>query len=330
MPILAQSQAEIIQQVAKISAFGLVFALWMGGVFIWTALRSKRATRVQQRLGLAEAETGEDRVLRLWKEGKEITTTVHGRERVSFLRRLEYMFHEANIQTPVPAALLNVLGVAGLFAAVTYVLTSSVVGSIGLAVMVPMLAWGYLKNRVDRQLVKFEGQFVESLELAARSLRAGHPLVGAFQLISVEMGPPVSTIFAEICQLQALGVSLENAIRKAAAASSSPDLKLFATSVVMQVKSGGNLADMMTRLALVMRDRMRLKRRVRVLTAQMTLSKRILLVLPVFLLVLMYILNPQYENLMHTTELGRKLLMLALLGLLLGGWVMNRLSVLRY
>jgi tight adherence protein B len=100
--------------------------------------------------------------------------------------------------------------------------------------------------------------------------------------------------------------------------------------VIIQVRSGGNLADMMHRLADVIRDRMRLKRRVRVLTAQTQLSKRVLLVLPFLLFGVLNLLNPTYMMPLYTTSMGRTLLVVAGTGLMLGVWVMNRLSVLKY
>jgi tight adherence protein B len=107
-------------------------------------------------------------------------------------------------------------------------------------------------------------------------------------------------------------------------------MKLFATSVIIQVRSGGNLADMMYRLADVIRDRMRLKRRVRVLTAQTQLSKRVLLALPFLLFGALNLLNPTYMMPLYTTAMGRMLLIIAGTGLILGAWMMNRLSVLKY
>jgi len=310
--------------------FALVFVLWLIGLIAWVATRSSRMQKVQQRLGVYEDDTPETRVLRLWREGKEITTTVQNQVKPSFMTRLEYLRHEAGWTTPIATVLLIVGGIAAGLFMVTFALTQSVIAALGPAALTPLIAYGVLKSRVDARLAQFESQFVEALELAARSLRAGHPLVGAFQLITREMSPPVSVVFGEICQLQTLGLSIEDAIRRTASASSSPDLKLFATSVVMQVRSGGNLADMMFRLAAVMRDRMRLRRRVRVLTAQMTLSKRVLLLLPFFLLVVMYVMNPQYMALLHGTRPGQMMLVAAGCGLLLGGWVMNRLSSLKY
>jgi tight adherence protein B len=190
--------------------------------------------------------------------------------------------------------------------------------------------WTYLNQRIAKRSALFERQFADSLELAARSLRVGHPLVGALLLISEEFDAPVGPLFGGICQQQALGRPLDEALRMAASQHSSDDLKLFTTAVIIQLRSGGSLADMMERLAAVIRERIRLSRRVRVLTAQTQFSKRILQGLPPFVFVLINYINPEYMRPLYQTDNGRKVLGVAIVCLLLGSWLMNRLSVIRY
>ena len=139
----------------------------------------------------------------------------------------------------------------------------------------------------------------------------------------------IGTVFGDISQQQAMGVPLEDALRQAAARSYSEDMRLFATAVSIQLRTGGNLADMMSRLAAVIRDRMRLSQRVRVLTAQTQLSKRILLALPIGVFFLINMLNPQYMSLLYRTDLGRTLLAAAAVGMLVGAYVMNRMARIR-
>src|SRR5436309_15893400 len=105
------------------------------------------------------------------------------------------------------------------------------------------------------------------------------------------MQPPISEVFFGICQRYGMGGDLEEVLRDAGEESASSDMKLFATSVAIQIRTGGNLADLMERLAFVIRDRMRLHRRVRVLTSQTQMSKRVLLCLPFIMFVLLNVLN---------------------------------------
>ena len=125
-----------------------------------------------------------------------------------------------------------------------------------------------------------------------------------------------------------MGRSIEEAIRAAADRSASEDLKLLATSVSIQVRSGGNLAEMIDRLADVIRERIRLNRRMRVLTAQTQFSKRILVALPLVLFVVVNIINPDYIEPMYSTTNGQILLAIAGAGIMAGSWVMNKMATL--
>src|ERR1043165_2227365 len=106
------------------------------------------------------------------------------------------------------------------------------------------------------------------------------------------MREPISLVFSDICQRHGMGADLEEVLRDAGDQSASSDMKLFATSVAIQIRTGGNLADLMERLAFGTRDRMRLHRRVRVLPAQTQMSKRVLLGLPFIMFVLLNVLTP--------------------------------------
>lgn len=314
-----------------VAVFGLVFAVWLLAMLVWAVRRSVRSKKIERRLGLREVEEGEGRVLRLWHDKKgEATTTIQQFRSQTFLERLDQLLGEAGWDMPAPAVVMCLVAAVVAIGILLFVLTQSLLPGAGTAVAIVILFSAYLKRSISNRTALFENQFVDALDLAARSLRAGHPLVGAFQLISEEVTPPVSTIFHEICQQQSLGVGLEQAIQNTAAKSRSQDLKLFATAVVIQLRTGGNLADMMGRLASVIRERLRLSRRVRVLTAQTQFSKRVLLALPFVIFLALNVLNPNYMQPLYETTTGRILLAMGGVGLLLGAWTMNRLAVLRY
>ena len=315
-----------------VSVFGLVVSIWFIGVVLWYLRRSSERRKLEKRLGSGGRPDAKDsRVLRLWHEGEVATTIVPGRpRRASFLARLDHIRRALGWNVPLHTMVLGVIGVTLLVFVLTLGLTRNIVVALGGVAIVVIILWIYAERQVKREAELFETQIADALGLAARSLRAGHPLLGAFQLIVEEMNPPVSTVFAEVCQQQSLGRSLEEAIRTTAAKSTSPDMKLFAASIIIQLRSGGNLADMMVRLAEVIRDRTRLHRRARILTSQTRLSKRILIGLPFVLFVLIHLINPNYVLPLATTIIGRVLLIVAGVSLVTGTWIMNRITELRY
>jgi tight adherence protein B len=201
-------------------------------------------------------------------------------------------------------------------------------GTVGAVILVAFRVC--LMSRLKRQTALFEKQLVDALDLGGRSLKAGHPLSGAFKLISEELEAPVGTMFSEIVEQEALGLSVQDGLRQAAERSAGPDMRIFAASVIIQLRSGGNLADMMERVAWVVRERMRLSRRARVLTAEAQLSKWVLIGMPLALFAVLNIMNPKYMEPFFNHTWGRVMIAGSIASMALGGWVMSRMANLKY
>ncbi len=320
-----------LQLLLAAAAFVLVISLWMIVVVALSMRRVGQEKAIARRLGEFEADDDDVRVLRLWHEGQEASTVVPtGSAWARTADALRRFPEDAGWAAPAPSILMGVAGVAALIAAVVFAATGAALPAIGAAVAVVVIFTIYARYRIAKRLAVFERQFADALQLLARSLRAGHPLTGAFRLTADEMRPPVSHIFDRICQEQSLGIDLETSLRNAGDQSGSADLKLFVTSVSIQLRTGGNLADMMDRLAEVIRDRIRLSQRIRIVSAQTQLSKRILLGLPLFMLLLLSIVNPAHLEPLFVQPLGHKMLLAAGAAMLLGWYTMNRMARLRY
>jgi tight adherence protein B len=321
---------QIIKVALAVSTFALVLSLWVGAVLMWAARRAAVTGKVKRRLGLGAKVQGE-KTLHLWHDGRDVSTTVPLRSPGrSWLLSIERQLKRADLPLTLTQAITLMIGVVLISFAFMYVLTGNLVLGAGVAIGVFVILRIYLSARVARRTSIFEEQLMDAMELAARSLRAGHPLMGAFQLLAEEMSPPVSTVFAEICQRHGMGGDLEQVLREAGDESASPDMKLFATSVAIQIRTGGNLADLMERLALVIRDRMRVHRRARVLTAQTQMSKRILIGLPFVLFVVLNVVNPAYMQPFYKETAAQIMLGVGAVLLVIGTWMMNRMAVIRY
>lgn len=327
---MSENVLEFMTLIAAVSAFGLVVSIWFMAMLLWRVRRSSYEERMANRLKIRQRSGVEtSRVLSLWRDGKSFTTTVSD-VRISLWARLEQGRRTLGFRLPLSALILGFLSAVLLVVLLILTLTMNpVLAAIGGAFGI-ILPWMYIRRKLDQNIQLFESQFADALGLATRSLRAGQPLLGAFRLIVEEMEAPVGALFAEICQQQSLGVPLDEALRSAAEQSHSTDMKLFAASTAIQLHSGGNLADMMERLSDVIRDRIRLRRRARILTAQTQLSKRVLIAIPFGILGILYVINGAYLTPLYETNVGRLLLGIAGLCLLLGSWVMNRIATLRY
>lgn len=321
---------KLLTWLSAAAAFGLVLSVWLVGVLLWSARRRGRDRQLRERLSFEDTSgisPQGGRVLRLWHEGREATTVVPGLSGDGGIGAwMEKVRADAGLEAAVPQILLTLLSALGVVALAAFLITSSLMVA-GLAVAGALVVfWIYISQRIARRTARFERQLMDALQLSARSLRVGHPLVGSFRLIAEEVPAPVGELFGTICQQQALGVPMNEALRKVADETLSEDLKLFATCVVIQLRSGGNLADMMDRLSTVIRERQRLARRVKVLTTQTQFSKRVLLALPFLMYVALNVMNPAYMRPLYATHAGQLITFVAAVGLLLGWVTMNWLS----
>ncbi len=320
----------LLNVIIIVTVFALIFSLWCCILFAWLGLYLGQLKKIRQRLGLAGEETPDEaKMLKLWQDSQG---SGHGRkEKISeFQKKLNRIGHDAGWQVSFNAILLGVAGACLLSALLTYVFTNSKLVAVACALVVVCGFVALTNRKIDKRTALFESQLVDALGIAARSLRAGHPLAGSFQLVSEEIGPPIGDVFYRICQEQSLGLDLKDSIRKVSSETSNTELRLFATAVAIQLQSGGNLADLMDNLQSVIRARIKLVRRARILTAQTNLSARILIGLPIFLFFLLNIISPKYMYPLYHTTLGRYILTLTIVLVLFGWWIMKRITVLRY
>jgi len=320
----------LINIIAMVAVFGLVFSIWCICIVLWFGQYIGRLRSVQKRLGIVKKETVESQTLRLWRETEQETRSDISLEKPTLAEQLESLRQAAGWRASAQTVILQVIGAAILGFVITYLLKGGIALGLGISAAIVVVFWTYTRKCISKQTALLERQLMDALGIAARALRAGHPLLGAFQLISEEIDKPLGDIFFRICQEQMLGLDLKDSIKKVAKATYNAELKFFATAVSIQLQSGGNLADLMDSLASVIRARMRLNRRVRVMTAQTQFSKKTLISLPIIMFFLLHIVNPAYMQPLYTTIIGKCMLGAMVASLLFGSWVMNRMTVLRF
>ncbi|MGA2070599.1 MAG: type II secretion system F family protein [Sedimentisphaerales bacterium] len=314
-----------------VTVFVLVFSLWCFCVFAWLGHYLSRLKNIQQRLGLITSGTvDESKMLRLWRDTQAGTQAGRVEVVLTLQKKLKRIANDAGWRVSINTVLFGLGGACFLTGIIAFVLTNSIVVAFASAMVTVSGFSVYTRRKIDKRADLFESQLIDALGIAARSLRAGHPLAGAFQLIAEEIGPPLGDVFYRICKEQELGVDMKNSIRSAAEETSNSELKFFTSAVAIQLQSGGNLADLMDSLSAVIRVRVRLARRVRVLTAQTNFSARILIAMPVILFILLNIVNPNYMAPMYKTTTGQYILAGTIVSVLLGWWLMKKLSVLRF
>ena len=168
-----------------------------------------------------------------------------------------------------------------------------------------------LRIRADRRKAAFEAQLADSLQLLAGSLRAGYSVPQAIDAIVREGEEPVSTEFGRALVDARLGVQLETALESVAGRMDSLDFSWVVMALRIQRDVGGNLAEVMTNVAATLRERERLRRQVRVLSAEGRLSAWILGLLPLLFGGYLMLVRPSYLQPLWTTTLGWSMLVTA-------------------
>jgi len=195
-------------------------------------------------------------------------------------------------------------GVLGAMVIVRQPLAAPVAGVAGLAA--PFL---WLLHRRKTRVAKFEEQFPEALDLMARAIRAGHAFQTAMGMVADELPAPVGPEFRKAFEQQNFGLPLREALNGLADRIPLLDIRFFVTAVTIQRESGGNLSEILENLAHVVRERFKILRQVRTHTAHGRFTGYVLLALPAALAVALFRLSPDQMNLLFREQMGRTMLM---------------------
>ena len=182
-----------------------------------------------------------------------------------------------------------------------------------------------LRWKKRRKTEQFEKQMPEAMELLSRSLRAGHTLPATMELVAQEIQAPLGKEMRITYEEQRLGLSIPQALRRMGERVASQDLGYFVTAVLVQNESGGNLAEILENIGSLIRERMKLKGKVQILTAEGRFSALILMGLPVLTFLALYAVSRNYIMLLFTDPLGKKMLGAAMCSMAIGAWVMKKM-----
>ncbi|HZP07579.1 MAG TPA: type II secretion system F family protein [Terracidiphilus sp.] len=191
--------------------------------------------------------------------------------------------------------------------------------------LVASAPFGWIFYMRNRRFGQFEAGLPEALDLMVSALRAGHSLIAAMGLVARECSDPVGGEFRACFDEQNYGLELKAALENMQHRVPLQDLKITATAIMIQKESGGNLAEVLDKTSHVIRERFRLKREVRVHTAQGRLTGWILSLLPVALGTALYFVNPKMMSVLWHKDIGIKLIWTAIGMTILGGIVIRNI-----
>lgn len=204
---------------------------------------------------------------------------------------------------------LGVSALAGIAATIiVYILTSKVEFAWVAMLVGFFLPYSYVSFVRTKRFNKFDELFPQAIDTLARAVRAGHAFTTALEMISGEVGEPVSSEFRQLYEEQKFGMPVRDALMNLTERMPSVDVKFFVTAVMLQRETGGNLAEILDNLSYVIRERFKIQRQVRVYTAQGRLTMMLLMAMPPIIVAVMTALNPGFIRPLFSDPIGHTLL----------------------
>lgn len=314
-----------------ISLFFLAVLSGLMTFYLWYAyVRSSPRYELQRRLRTLAMSGGEalpsDVVSEILTEMTPLDKTLY---KFRIIRKIDRLIDNSGLKIDYKVFMLAVLISAFALFSLGIMLQR---GMIIAAVFLPVgaaLPFLFLKITTDKRSSKFTEQFPGALDMMSRSLKAGHSLSSAIQMIGMEMSDPIGGLFKHAYEEHSLGLSVRDSMDRMLDRMSSMDLRLFVASLAIHREVGGNLSEMLENLAQTIRERLKIRRQVRVYTAQGRLTGYILAVLPVAMAVILYFIAQDYLMELVSIKQGKILIAAALGAQILGFLIIKRLINIR-
>lgn len=210
-----------------------------------------------------------------------------------------------------------------------YIFGRSIIFAVPGAFVGTMLPRFYIRRQQGQRLVRFNDQLADMLNLMVNGLRAGYSTMQAMEAVSREMPPPISDEFRRVVQEMQLGLPMDRALDNLLRRIASDDLDLVVAAMNVQREVGGNLAEILDTISHTIRERVRIKGEIRVLTSQVMYSGRFLAMMPIMIALALFALNRPYMMQFFNPEtrlIGIPMLIVGALMILSGYFVMNKIA----
>jgi tight adherence protein B len=183
----------------------------------------------------------------------------------------------------------------------------------------------FLKNSLNRRLKKFAEEFPNALDVIGRGIKAGLPLGDCLRIIASEASEPVKSEFRNVIETQAMGVPLGEAIEKINDRMPCPEANFFGIVISIQQKAGGNLSEALGNLSRVLRERKKMRAKIKAVSTEAKASAMIIGSLPVIVMLLVYLTTPKYIALLWETNHGNVMIAISLFWMACGIFTMKKM-----
>jgi tight adherence protein B len=314
------------------SAMVALLLLLIASFQIWRSYKGPLAKKIERRLKTLSAAGDETLQSQLLKE--RMLSQVPSLERLLLsiprASQLDAFILQSGLNWTVSKLLLSsvVLGLLAVIVLGSW-LRLSMPLAVAAGVATGLLPWLFVSYRRSRRMARFETQLPEALDLMLRALRSGHSFPSALQMVGEEMPDPVASEFSTVHDEVNFGVAMEQALTNLTARVPLTDLRYFVVAVLIQRDSGGNLTEVLGNLSRLIRERLKLRNKVKVMSADGRLSAWILTLMPFALAALMNTFNPGFMAPLWTDPIGIVMLQYLLTMMAVGVVVMQKIIRIR-
>ncbi|MCB9671164.1 MAG: type II secretion system F family protein [Alphaproteobacteria bacterium] len=308
--------------VLLVVVFTAVLAVGQGLYWAYVGRQEQRQEDLRRRLGQSGAGMDEAEAESLFVEHEaDVAANALG----GTGKHIQQLIISADADYSVSAFFARIIVAGGL----GLILGGIGIGMIGMVLAIPaaIFPYGLLRWQASKRTTKLVEQLPDTLELMARSLQAGMGLSDAFKLVAEEMPMPVAGEFGRVFEEVRFGRDYREAFDKMLDRNPGVfDLRLFVSSVSLQRETGGNLIEILNNIAGTIRSRFVFEAKVRAMTSEAKFTAGLLACLPIFVILALSALNPEYLTPLRDDIIGNGIVFLAFCMYGFGGWLMYEIS----
>jgi tight adherence protein B len=302
---------------------GVSAAMLAEGVYLLCYNKASYRRNINRRLKVSDKSTDRERTLIQLRSERGLTAS--GDYRLPFIG-LNQLFLQSglsiNLTYLISFILLGMIAVFTVTLVYYHNLLFALAGSAFFGLFAPISVLKFLRGRRQK---KFSAQFPDGIDIIVRSLRAGHPVPIAIAMVAREMADPIGTEFGIVGDEITYGADLETAMRNLFFRVGTDDLPLFVTAVAIQSSTGGNLGEILENLSGVIRQRFKMRRKVRSLASEGRASAMILSSLPILVFFAIQIMSPNFYASVWNEDITKIALAIGVAWMGIGNLIMFRM-----
>jgi tight adherence protein B len=312
-----------------LGVFISIVGLSIGAYMVYSAIRNPERLRVQSELRALSSDDSFMPQTSINLEKKRILSDLPWLNqllnKVPKLSNIEDLWRQSNSRYPLSMYLLSSLLIFFITLLIFYFISGNFFLSLAPSLILAFIPFFILHRMKKKRLAKFERQLADALDLIARAMKAGHAFSTGMKMVANELGDPVGTEFGRTIDEISFGMDLQQALGNLLKRVNCADLKFFVMALILHREAGGNLAEILNNISMLIRERFKLLRKVKTLSAQGRMSAAVLLGLPFAIALMLTLTAPGYLDILLIERIGQFMTGMGLLFLFIGFLIIRKI-----